>query len=274
MRQSIKHFLCFITLFSISVCLLVYEYKSEHNREQYSTTFSRWASIAFTPIIRISQGTLNELKQIYQRLAYSEEIFEENRRLSTELAQLRTTLQLMESENRQYKRLLRLTSETLVAVHPKTLIPAVVTSINISPLSCTMTVNKGRIDGVEVNTPVAYGKSLVGYVISTTHSSSVVRLLNDPRTIISGVIQDSRELCVVKSRGPAHPLQLIMERTSASPQPQRLVLTSGIDTSIYPKGLVIGKIISVQKSERGEVTAELHPEVNFNRIEEVLLIIP
>ncbi len=136
-----------------------------------------------------------------------------------------------------------------------------------------MIINKGKDDGVVVNTPVAYGKSLVGSVISTTPSSAVVRLLIDPRTVVSGVIEDSRQLCLVKSQGANLPLQLIMERTTASPRPHSLVLSSGIDTSIYPKGLVIGKIITVQKNERGELTAEVQPEVDFNRIEEVLVIL-
>ena len=51
-----------------------------------------------------------------------------------------------------------------------------------------------------------------------------------------------------------------------------LVVTSGIDT-IYPKGLVVGRVETVEKSGPSFKRIIVKPAVNFSQLEEVLVVV-
>ena len=51
------------------------------------------------------------------------------------------------------------------------------------------------------------------------------------------------------------------------------IITSGLD-GIYPKGLLIGNVVKVNKKSYGiSQDVELKPSVNFSKLEEVLVIV-
>ena len=50
------------------------------------------------------------------------------------------------------------------------------------------------------------------------------------------------------------------------------VLTSGID-GIYPKGLVVGRVESVDRSGGTYKTIRVRPAVDFSALEEVLVVV-
>ncbi|MCX7765681.1 MAG: hypothetical protein N2246_03120, partial [Candidatus Sumerlaeia bacterium] len=118
----------------------------------------------------------------------------------------------------------------------------------------------------------AYGGALVGFVVTSLKDSAVVQILVDPRTTVSGLILPVRQLCLVKSRGPKKPLLLSVEKSTLQFEIGNQVITSGIDTSIYPKGLVIGRIISLTRTPHGELVGEVEPQIDFSKLEEVFII--
>ena len=59
----------------------------------------------------------------------------------------------------------------------------------------------------------------------------------------------------------------------AKSQPGDQIVTSGLG-GIFPKGILIGTIREVEKEQSGMVlSALIEPRVNFNRLEEVLIIL-
>jgi len=271
-HRGVKHFLGFLFLSVISVALLLFEHGQSRRPHPHATSTRQWATAAFTPITRVSEETLDSLKDLYNRIRSSDTLWDENRRLTSEVHRLQTALQLSREKTLQLNRLVSLTSDTVVAVHYERIIPAEILAFRVTPLSSVIVVDKGSEDGVTVNSTVAHGKNLVGQVISTSRTSSVIQVLNDPKSVVSGIVCDVRQLCLVKSQGPNKPLRLMMERTTFRLKENDLVISSGINTSIYPKGLIIGTITKVERNPRGEVTADLTPAVDFTTIEEVMII--
>ena len=274
LNKGLKHVLGFLILIVISMVLLVVEYRHNQKHISYTATPRRWATIALSPITQVSEQTALKIRTLYHRLNSSDDLWKENKKLTQEIQELRTALQLSREQNEQMQRVITLTSDTVVATHIRDVIPAEVVSYRVSPFRCVMVINRGDDAGITVNSTVAHGENLVGSVISTTRTSSMVRLITDPRSVVSGLVSNTRQLCLVKSRGPKEPLRLMMDRTTSRPETDDIILSSGINTSIYPKGLVIGKISTIERNPRGEVTADILPAVDFNRLEEVMIIPP
>ena len=136
----------------------------------------------------------------------------------------------------------------------------------------SLTVNRGRADGVARQTPVIVPDGLVGRVVQVRPGR-----LGGPAPQRSGL--DGR-------RGrPAHPDRRarggraggtvrfkFMARDGASVAPGDLVVTSGLGT-LFPKGLPVGRVVTIE--DKGSALfhfAVLAPAVDFARVEEVLLL--
>jgi rod shape-determining protein MreC len=135
----------------------------------------------------------------------------------------------------------------------------------------TLILNKGRSDGIEPDMGVITSAGVVGRIVKTTAATSVVLLVTDPNNAIAGLIQRTRDEGIVEgtTQGLAR-LKYIPLLTNARPGDR--VVTSGL-VGGFPRGLAIGTITKIDK-EKGALfqSAELTPEVDANRVEEVLVI--
>lgn len=136
----------------------------------------------------------------------------------------------------------------------------------------TIILNKGASDGLQSDQGVITPAGVVGRVVKTTASTAVVLLVTDPNNAIAGLIQRTRDEGIVEgtTQGQAR-LKYIPLLSSARPGDH--VVTSGL-VGGFPRGIPIGTIIRIDKEEEALFqSAELSPEVDPNRIEEVLVIL-
>lgn len=131
--------------------------------------------------------------------------------------------------------------------------------------------NKGDRDGIRPEMGVMTPAGVVGRVVKTGPFSSMVLLVTDPHNAITGIIQRSRDEGIVEgtTQGRARIKYLPL---LASIRPGDMVVTSGL-TGGFPRGIGIGTVVSIQKEE-GELfqSAEITPEADFSKLEEVLVI--
>jgi rod shape-determining protein MreC len=136
----------------------------------------------------------------------------------------------------------------------------------------SLTVNRGRGDGIAQQTPVIVPEGLVGRVVQVRRGASVVQLLNDPTSAVGAVVQRTRTPGLVEG-DPAGTVRFkFMARDGAGVQPGDLVVTSGLG-SLFPKGLPVGRVVAIE--DRGSALfhfAVLRPAADFARVEEVLLL--
>jgi len=132
-------------------------------------------------------------------------------------------------------------------------------------------VNKGEGDGVRVEMGVITPAGVVGRVVKTNASASMVLLVTDPNNAITGLIQRTRDEGIVEgtARGLARLKYIPLLSTVRSGD---RVITSGL-TGGFPRGLPIGVITSIDKTE-GDLfqSAEIVPDTDLTRLEEVLII--
>jgi rod shape-determining protein MreC len=131
--------------------------------------------------------------------------------------------------------------------------------------------NKGESDGIKPDMGVITPAGVVGRVVKTTGATAVVLLITDPNNAIAGLIQRTRDEGIVEgTRQGAARLKYIPLLSHVRDGDR--VVTSGL-VGGFPRGLAIGTITTIGKEDGALFqTAELTPEVDVGRLEEVLII--
>jgi rod shape-determining protein MreC len=135
----------------------------------------------------------------------------------------------------------------------------------------TIILNKGESDGFQSDMGVITAEGVVGRIVKTTAATSVVLLVTDPNNAIAGLVQRTRDEGIVEGTtiGLAR-MKYIPLLSNARPGDR--VVTSGL-VGGFPRGLAIGTITRIDKDEGALFQfAELAPDVDVNRVEEVLVI--
>jgi rod shape-determining protein MreC len=135
----------------------------------------------------------------------------------------------------------------------------------------TVTIDKGRRDGLHRDMAVIAAAGVVGRVVVPSPRAAKVQLLIDRNAAAAAIVERSRAQGVVMGGGDN---RLRMEYVSelADVTAGDLVVTSGID-GIFPKGAVIGRVESVDKAGGAYRRIVIRPAVDFNSLEEVLVVL-
>jgi rod shape-determining protein MreC len=192
--------------------------------------------------------------------------------------QLRKELKYLKGQNSQLREAASATERLTALLEFKAqALPAMVTAQVIGRDTGnwyrTIILNKGESDGLQPGRGVITPAGVVGRIVKTTAATSVVLLATDPSNAIAGLIQRTRDEGIVEGtpQGLAH-LKYIPLLSSARTGDR--VVTSGL-VGGFPHGLAIGTITRIDKEEGGLFqSAELTPEVDASRVEEVLVIQP
>jgi rod shape-determining protein MreC len=97
-------------------------------------------------------------------------------------------------------------------------------------------------------------------------------LINDPNFGVSAIVQRSRQEGLISGTLGGSLIMKYLPK-DADIQISDVIITSGL-TPIYPKGLLIGKVLTLGEELSGLTRyAIIKPAVNLSNIEEVLIII-
>src|SRR3990167_9106500 len=135
--------------------------------------------------------------------------------------------------------------------------------------------DKGSSDGLGIGVPVVVsGGIFIGKVSDVTSETAQVRLASDSNTRLSALIQnDTQSPGLLRGEhGLALRMELIPQLEDV--KEGQVVITSG-DEDFIPKGLVIGKVETVDKPQ-GELfqQASVEPLVDFHKLEIITAILP
>lgn len=220
------------------------------------------------PLEAIS-GIHDGIANMWSRYLALQGVEEENRQLRRDLDALQgQNNQLLESASAT-KRLTALL-EFKAQARP-TMIAAQVIGRDTGNWYRTIILDKGQADGIQADMGVITPAGVVGRIVKTTAATSVVLLVTDPNNAIAGLIQRTRDEGIVEGtmQGLAHLKYIpLLSGVRAGDR----VVTSGL-VGGFPRGLAIGTITSIDKEEGALFqSADLTPDVDGNRVEEVLVI--
>jgi rod shape-determining protein MreC len=147
----------------------------------------------------------------------------------------------------------------------------VILSLGTAGQARTAIIGSGIRDGVRRNMPVVNRQGVVGRVIAVGDSVAKVQLLIDPNSGVAGIFQRTRGQGMVVGMGERG---CRMEYVSDLEDVEvgDVVVTSGLD-QIYPKGITIGVVSSVEEGDQLTKSILIRPEVDFHRLEEALVLL-
>lgn len=133
-------------------------------------------------------------------------------------------------------------------------------------------IGAGSADGVVPGSPLAVPAGLVGRVVTVGRNVSRAQLLLDASAAVGARIARTGELGVIRGDGRGA-LTLNNIATTSSIARGDLIVSAGID-GIYPRGVPIGHVASVERGSKLFLEIRVTPAADFARLTDVLLLAP
>lgn len=135
----------------------------------------------------------------------------------------------------------------------------------------TVMIDKGQSDGLSVGMPVLDTTGVIGQICECSKTTSRVRLITDENSKVSAMIQDSRAQGLLCGNTNGILNMKFVDSESELKQGD-LVVTSGLG-GVYPKGIPLGKVSSVEQVEgMPYYNIVVQPFNSLKSAEEVLII--
>lgn len=246
------------------------------NKSSKLNWLSNILSVPLKPVQGFFTSAGREIEDFFAYFQDIDVLREENEALKAEVEELRR-------QNREYSELKAKNEELRRALNLKaefadyTITGANIIAVEPGNWFSVFKVDVGEQDGIRADFPVVTGsRGLVGRVVDTDKSTSNIQTIIDEESAVSGwiakpggghaIVKGDLEL---KEEGLC---KLIYIPIEVDIEVGDIVETSGVG-GIYPKGIEIGKVIEVRKtnSELGRY-AIIQPTADFRRLEEVFIL--
>lgn len=196
---------------------------------------------------------------------------EENAILKKQISRLKSDIFSMEEvrkENLRLKQLLNYSDD----IAPERILAQVVGWDSANEFK-VIRLNKGTNHGIRVMSPVITDQGLVGYIYRATPNYADVLTILDQNNRIDVVVERTRTHGIVEGVFNFKCALKYVMRNEPVEVGDKLI-TAGVG-GIYPKGVKVGMITDISKENFGmTLSIEVVPSVDFDKLEEVLVLIP
>ncbi len=236
---------------------------------------SSFATALLVPVQRVLADAGNGADRFFTAIGEIERLRADNARLREENDRL--TLENVRLREQAVAAQLATKLDAAARALPYESISSAVVARDPSGVLRTIVIASGSDDGVAVGHIVLSDQGVVGRVVEVGPNYAKVLLVTDSASSVSALVQGSRATGIVRGQfGDT----LVMEWILASEgvRPGDVVLTAGLAAgneirSLYPKGLVIGRVVEVRHAENAAYQrAVLQPAVDLRKLERVLVV--
>jgi rod shape-determining protein MreC len=232
-------------------------------------TLGRLLLDAMALVMRLATDVTRTIGGVWSGITGAFQLRDQVRYLRAELRQGKRDLARLgevELENARLRRLLAFRPEV-----PEDVVTGRVIGADALGLSRSLAINRGTADGIRRGAAVLAPEGIVGQVLLAGRHASRVLLVTDHNSGVDGIVQRTRARGIVEGAvGGGCGLKFV-KRTERL-QVGDLVISSGMD-GIFPKGLPIGHIVTIDKRGQGLFQyATVEPAVDFARLEEVFVV--
>ena len=227
-----------------------------------------WAVSAVTPLESAVIHTQDWGKNLWTSYLYLHGVRRENRELRAQLEQMKIEEARLAEDARMAHRI-----QALLAFKEQyvdSTVAAQVIGTSGSDQSRVLYIDKGTNDGIATDMAVITPTGIVGKIVQVFPDSAQVLPINDQFSGVGAALKDSRLQGILKgTANGATTLQYIMSDEKVTPGED--VITSGGDR-IFPKGLPVGKVVSVQPGKDLFLNIRVIPAARLDQLEEVLVV--
>jgi rod shape-determining protein MreC len=152
-------------------------------------------------------------------------------------------------------------------------VAANVISRDVSQWFKRLTIDRGSLDGISKNMPVATATGIVGRIISVGPNYSQVQVITDINAGVGVMLQNSRTPGELKGTGNSFRCELRNVPATETVPTGESIVTTGLDR-IYPKGLKVGTVERVEANPNAPWhTIIVAPSAPVDRVEHVLVLL-
>jgi rod shape-determining protein MreC len=234
------------------------------------TSFVRvWLLDSLAPMEKIVERSLYGVGYVWKRYFALIGLHDENRRLRSEIDELRVQLARQQEQVREAERL-----RALLGLQDSGLGNTVIARVigrDPARNNETVTIDKGRSHGVKTDSAVITPEGVVGRVLHAGNFFSVVQLILDPQSGVGVMVRSTRRQGILKGTGGRELALDYIDDDNELREGDEFI-TSGLDR-VYPKGLPVGIIVSVGPRRGLFRSVAVRPNVDFGRLEEVICVV-
>jgi rod shape-determining protein MreC len=225
-----------------------------------------------SPFLITGSGLEKQITSLRTGLKSLDELERENQKLRVENRALNATNQALRDVEHEVNRLRAALDYRERSVFK--LVPAEIVTRDASTWWRTVTINRGKQDGLEGDMSVVTEAGLVGKTTTVSDTISVVLLVSDENCRVAANVEGSREQGIVSGErvlGALAPLlDLNFLSKQANLQPGQKVYTSGVG-GVFPSGLLIGTVKEYHVRDL-DGQARLTPAVDLTKLEDVFVV--
>lgn len=261
-----------IVLLSVAFCgMIIYSLQSDANG------ISSSVSTVVSPLQKIVYNINSRVKETVDFFLNFSEVKLENEQLKQKNAEFANELIEYESLKDEVERL----REALNFTESRSNYNYV--GVNIigysgSSLSDGYIIDKGSNDGIAKNMVVVSYKGLVGKVTKVSSNFAVVQSILNENIAVAVMDQQTRDATGVlqglSDKKDTNMTVVYNLPIDSDVKEGDIIITSGLG-KIYPKEIPVGTVVSVQEDNvKVMKSAVVEPFVNFNKLEELFVVIP
>ena len=260
----------FFGLLALNVALMTYDARDDSTKQRKLRTVVQ--SVAY-PIQRGASAVGGLFGGLFGGLGELRRASVENQQLRAQVEQMQTELRdtrQKAAEADRLEKLLNLTRQTDYQT-----VTAQVIARDPSMWFDSISIDKGRLAGVQINMPVVTSDGVVGRVVSTGPFNSQVMLVTDEKSgagAIVGQLGTSNAAGSIKGMGENGLLDMRYVSGLEKVQMGDVVYTTGQD-GIYPPGLTVGQVVELHPGSATQAqTIHIRPSAGLDRLKEVTVL--
>jgi rod shape-determining protein MreC len=199
------------------------------------------ANSVFSPLRGAVNDVLDPIGDFFAGAVHYGALQSENQKLQATVGRLRQEQAERGFEQNQLRDVMAL--QNLPFLDALTHVTAQTTEIYTSNFTMTITIDKGRADGVDVGMPVVGAGGLVGQVIQSFHHTAVVQLITDGQSKV-GVTFGASLTGTVDGQGPDASMTADLIAPHAALTKGEEMYTSSLDAAAFPPGIPVARVKS------------------------------
>lgn len=242
-----------------------------------SNSISSGVGTIISPLQRIIYSVNDKLKNSFDFFVNFKNVKEENDALISENAELENKLveyNRLKEENDKLREILNYAN----ANKNYDYLGCNIIGYSGGNISNGYLIDKGTKDGVEKDMVIISSQGLVGKITRAEENFSIMQTILNENIAVAAMVESTRESTgIIKGIGDGKNKNLISLTNlpiDSEIKEGDVILTSGLGR-MYPKEIRIGEVISVETDNvKVMKSAVVKPYVDFNKLEELVIIIP
>lgn len=273
-RAGRRRRLTLLLLVLISLTILTLDFRHSGPVEKVRDV----GASVFDPVRSATDAVFRPVGNAWNSLFHYDDLKKQNQQLRRQVAELRGKQDRAKIDENEYRQLRDAAHIDYIGDLPTAI--ARVTSGPLNSFSQTIEINRGAGDGVKEGMPVVTPDGLIGTVEVVEGGHSLVRLVTSPEskfdiTLVANDASLPPAIGIAHGTGLGRPVRIDSGIPPDTPiKKGELVATSGVDPSIYPGGIPVGKVTTFNDSEDGtQKVVDVKPSADLRNLGYVTVVL-